>query len=137
MSAPELAFDATFAATAATLIHPNADGTPFTPLDAQRHLARLLATRQRVIALQPTGSGKTLAATLPFAANLLAPAQMIFMTPMRSLTSAQTRTISSRFNAASVLASLGIRVGPMASPGAWSGYPRACMSATRNLPIKR
>lgn len=108
MTAPDPAFNALFEANADQMIHPNADGSSFKPLDSQRKLARLLAHHKRVIALQPTGAGKTLAATLPFAANLLAPAQMIFMTPMRSLTSAQTRTIAGRFRARTVARCLGL-----------------------------
>ena len=58
-------------------------------LDTQRHAADLLIDRGRVIVKLPTGTGKTLLATLPFAAGALAPRQMVFMTPLRTLASAQ------------------------------------------------
>ncbi|HEX6122174.1 MAG TPA: DEAD/DEAH box helicase [Ktedonobacterales bacterium] len=64
----------------------------------QRKLAHALVQGHRVIAAQPTDTGKTLAATLPFAVNILSPAQMIlqmiFMTPLRTLTSTQASTLA-------------------------------------------
>lgn len=100
--------ETSFEAKARDIVYPSKDDSPFKPLDLQHNLARLLTERKRVIAVQPTGSGKTLAAALPFATNLLTPAQMIFMTPMRSLTSAQTRTLIERFRADAVARSLGL-----------------------------
>lgn len=64
-----------------------------TPLDAQVAAARLLAEGHGVIAVLPTGSGKTMLATLPFAAGLMEQRQMIYMTPLRTLTSAQAYAV--------------------------------------------
>lgn len=97
-------FNTRFEAQAQALVKREAGQPSFEPLDAQRQIARLLAEHKRVIAVQPTGSGKTLAAALPFVANVLdplyperQPAQMVFMTPMRSLTSAQADTLTKSF----------------------------------------
>jgi CRISPR-associated endonuclease/helicase Cas3 len=87
-----------FVTRAGQLVRVEKDDPPFCPLEMQRKLAFTLATGKRVIAVQPTGGGKTLAATLPFAANMLAPGQMCFMTPLRTLTSAQSRTLAERID---------------------------------------
>lgn len=65
----------------------------FEPLDVQTHAAEHLAPNGRVVATLPTGTGKTLLAALPFATGLLSPCQMIFMTPLRSLTGAQAHAL--------------------------------------------
>jgi superfamily II DNA or RNA helicase len=103
--------EAQFIDRARALIKPDAQQRSFTPLDMQRRLARRLAEHTRVIAIQPTGAGKTLAAALPFAANLLGPwqpGQMVFMTPMRSLTAAQANTLTNRFLSDQVAWRLGL-----------------------------
>jgi len=66
----------------------------FSPLDAQFRLAESLVERRRVVTMLPTGVGKTFGATLPFAMGLLDPAQMVFMTPLRTLSDAQAATLS-------------------------------------------
>ena len=101
-------FERSFEKDAGEVATPNTDGSPFVPLDMQRKLARLLTEGKRVIALQPTGAGKTKAAALPFVTNRLSPAQMIFMTPMRTLTSAQANTLKDDFLAAKMVANLGL-----------------------------
>lgn len=103
--------NATFVQRAKDLVTPDMGKPAFTPLDMQRRLAQLLAEHKRVVAIQPTGAGKTLAAALPFAAHLLGPSQpgqMVFTTPMRSLTSAQARTLTERFYPDKVARSLGL-----------------------------
>lgn len=66
----------------------------FHPLDIQIRAAELLRSTGRGIAVLPTGAGKTLLAALPFATGLLTPRQMVFMTPLRSLTGAQAGALS-------------------------------------------
>jgi CRISPR-associated endonuclease/helicase Cas3 len=87
---------ADFSSLAGGLVIPTSPSQPFEPLDAQYHLARAVVERQRVLALLPTGSGKTLGATLPFVGGLLPPGQMCYLTPLRTLTSAQARTLRKR-----------------------------------------
>lgn len=108
-------FNAMFAEQVHALVKREAGQPSFEPLDAQRQIARLLAEHKRVIAVQPTGSGKTLAAALPFVANVLdplrperQPGQMVYMTPMRSLTSAQADTLTKSFYSERVAERLGL-----------------------------
>jgi CRISPR/Cas system-associated endonuclease/helicase Cas3 len=81
---------------------------PFAPLDAQVAVAEALITHRRVIAVLPTGSGKTLGAALPFALGLLMPGQMVYMTPLRTLTSAQAKTIGERIEGGPAATRLGL-----------------------------
>ncbi|HVC34498.1 MAG TPA: DEAD/DEAH box helicase, partial [Chloroflexota bacterium] len=63
------------------------------PLESQLAAAAVMQRSGRAIAVLPTGAGKTLLAALPFAAGLVPPRQMVFMTPLRSLTSAQATAL--------------------------------------------
>src|SRR5260221_10313514 len=82
-----------FAADAHDIVAKPPRSQPFVPLDAQVAVAAALVKYRRVIAVLPTGSGKTLGATLPFALGQLAPGQMVYMTPLRTLTSAQAKAL--------------------------------------------
>lgn len=66
---------------------------PRPPLEVQRKSADLIATHGRLIVRLPTASGKTLLAALPFAAGLTPARQLLFATPLRSLTSQQARVL--------------------------------------------
>ncbi len=68
------------------------------PLASQIIAAEKLSAQGRLIARLPTGAGKTLLAGLPFAAGLLCPKQMIFMTPLRTLSGAQTRALTDQID---------------------------------------
>ena len=103
------AWNADFDARARELVRAQHGEPHFQPNEMQHAVGRLLAQRKRVIAIAPTGSGKTLAAALPFAANLLSPAQMVFMTPMRTLTSAQADTLTKSFDEKAVARYLDLR----------------------------
>ena len=78
------------------------------PLDVQRQAAAALNRSGRALATLPTGSGKTLLAAVPFAAGLLAPKQMVFATPLRTLTDAQTRTLQTKVEPAAASEYLGV-----------------------------
>jgi CRISPR-associated endonuclease/helicase Cas3 len=93
------------------------------PLDVQNAAARMLADHGRVIAALPTGSGKTLLAALPFAAGLLAPKQMVFMTPLRTLTDAQTFALRDQINGDQASAFLGVPWDVRAQTGAAADDP--------------
>lgn len=71
-------------------------GEEIHPLAMQTRVAQAVATRSRVLVVQPTGGGKTLAAALPFATGFLAPKQMLFLTPLRALASQQATTLGYR-----------------------------------------
>jgi len=78
------------------------------PLQVQRRAAEVLQRRGRAVAVLPTGAGKTLLAALPFAAGLLQPKQMVFATPLRTLTDAQTRTLRAQIDVDSATDYLGL-----------------------------
>lgn len=108
-------FDTALDARARALVRRDPGQSAFELLDVQREIARRLGEHKRVIAVQPTGSGKTLAAALPFVAHMLdplhpegQPGQMVFMTPMRSLTSAQADTLASNFHSERVAERFGL-----------------------------
>ncbi|MBV9282629.1 MAG: DEAD/DEAH box helicase, partial [Chloroflexi bacterium] len=69
------------------------------PLEVQLEAAEHLRGGRSLLVRLPTGSGKTLLAGAPHAAGLLAPSQMIFMTPLRTLTSAQAATLRDEIDA--------------------------------------
>lgn len=64
------------------------------PLASQVAAAQTLACAGRLLARLPTGAGKTRLAALPFAAGVLRARQMVFMTPLRTLASAQARALA-------------------------------------------
>jgi len=97
-----------FAAAAREIVARQPGGRPFTPLDAQVAVAEALATHRRVIAVLPTGSGKTLGAALPFGLGQLAPGQMVYRTPLRTLTSAQAKTLGADIDGDMASARLGL-----------------------------
>lgn len=97
-----------FVSQAGVLVPSTPDSSSFSPLDMQWKLAAALMKSKRVLAVQPTGSGKTLSSALPFAMNLLEPAQMCFMTPLRTLTSAQARTLTDEIRADVASTNLGL-----------------------------
>jgi CRISPR-associated endonuclease/helicase Cas3 len=97
-----------FAVRASSLVRPDHGNDAFSPLDAQYHLATKASEHRRVIAVLPTGSGKTLGAALPFAMGLLDPGQMCFMTPLRTLTSAQATILSDTIRPAIASTNLGL-----------------------------
>lgn len=63
------------------------------PLDVQVQAAAALANGRSLLVRLPTGTGKTKLSTAPFAAGLMLPKQMVYMTPLRTLTSAQAAVI--------------------------------------------
>jgi CRISPR-associated endonuclease/helicase Cas3 len=97
-----------FTAGAREVVAKVAGDRPFTALDAQVDLAEALATQRRVIAVLPTGSGKTLGAALPFALGQLIPGQMVYMTPLRTLTGAQAKTLGEQIDNGVATARLGL-----------------------------
>lgn len=78
-----------------------------TPLRVQAEAAGELASHGRLIVNLPTGTGKTLLAALPFAAGLLKARQMVYMTPLRTLASAQAGTIRGEIQAKQAAEALG------------------------------
>lgn len=63
------------------------------PLRVQVQAAAALERGRSLVVRLPTGTGKTKLSTAPFAAGLLRPRQMVYMTPLRTLTSAQAAVI--------------------------------------------
>lgn len=63
------------------------------PLDIQVQAATALAGGRSLLVRLPTGTGKTKLSSAPFAAGLLKPKQMVYMTPLRTLTGAQAAVL--------------------------------------------
>lgn len=63
------------------------------PLAVQVQAAAALAKGRSLLVRLPTGTGKTKLSAAPFAAGLMGPKQMVYMTPLRTLTSAQAAVI--------------------------------------------
>lgn len=78
------------------------------PLEIQVEAAEMLSKTGRLIVTLPTGAGKTLLAAMPFAAGLLRPKQMIFMTPLRTLTEAQSTALARGIDPISASTYLGV-----------------------------
>lgn len=94
-----------------------------TPLSIQDQAANVLVETGRAVVMLPTGSGKTLLAALPFAAGLLGPKQMVFMTPLRTLSDAQTRTLRDQIDPAVATSYLGLPWSVKPQTGSSPGDP--------------
>lgn len=100
-----------FEQSAGAVVRVAGNAGRFRPLVAQYQLARALSDHKRVIAILPTGVGKTLGAALPLATGQLAPSQMCFLTPMRTLVSAQAQTLREQIDAAAAERAMGLPAG--------------------------
>lgn len=112
------------------LLSGDADGTPGRPLEVQMEAAQVLRTSGRLIARLPTGTGKTLLAALPFAGGLLQPKQMVFMTPLRTLTGAQARALRGQINPSVARECLGLSWEVREQTGAMAEDPLFAATAT-------